>query len=296
MKILFTYIGPISTDRDTCNNVERLNVLELIPLCIHKDIERFYIESLESLGLIERRGDKYQILDDMFYKDPNYYSTTFLHHMYQKRVDIAIVPSFLSLAKHLYYRDKKLLTLPNVANILLYYNKGVLSSFSINRMNIKYIIYIDDALSNLYSEKQFKYGYKKMYIIEAFDYIFHDIEIPTILFIKNFQKDLSDLIEEVMPISNKISLGIDIAFLREEINGFTLDIAMKKSFLLVAISKYNQISQFINIVEELEKLDKHITCIVALTENYFTRIPNIEEVVKVAIKFKETLEHYKIIE
>ncbi len=289
MRLLFTYIGPISNDENPCNNVESLNMLELIPLCIHKDIEEFYIEFLESLGLVERREDRYQILDDIFYKDHNYYSTMFLNNIYQKRIDVAIIPSFLSLAKNLYHGNKNILTLPSIANILLYYNKGVLNSFNINKVNIKYIVYVDNVLSNIYSDKQFKYGYKKMYITEAFDYLFHDIEIPSILFIRNFQKDMLNFIEEALSINNKLSLGIDIESLEKDVNEIILDIAMKKLLLLIAVSGHAQASQLINIIEELKKLNKHITCIVTLTETYFMHIPNIEEINKATVKLKEAL-------
>ncbi|ADM28270.1 hypothetical protein Igag_1468 [Ignisphaera aggregans DSM 17230] len=292
--ILLTYIGPISNNRDSCSDIEYLKVFELIPLCIYKDIEKFYIEFLEILRLIERKENRYQILNDIFYKDPDYYSNAFLEYIHQIRVDIAIIPSFLSLAKHLYYEDKELFTLPNVANVLLFYNKGVLNSFGTNRINAKYIVYIDNILSNLYSEKQFKYGYKKMYIVESFDYLFHDIKIPIILFIKNFQKELLDLVEEIISINNKLSIGIDMISLgEEEIDRFVFDIATKKSFLLIAISRYSHVSQFMNMAK---KLDRHITCIVALTDNYFIHTPSIEEVSKEIIRLREALKHYKIIQ
>ncbi len=294
MNILLTYIGPIASNKDLCDDVEHFKAIELVPLCIYENIEKFYIRFLEILRLIERKENRYQILNDIFYKDPNYYTNVFLDYIYQKRVDIAIIPSFLSLAKHLYYKNEKLLTLPNIANILLYYNKGILNSFSVDKINAKYIVYIDNVLSDLYSEGQFKYGYKKMYIIEAFDYLFYDIKTPIVFFMKNFRKELLDLIEEIISISNKLSLGIDMEFLgEEEINRFVFDIAMKKSFLLIAISRPNQISQFLGI---REKLNKRITCIVTLTDNYFTYTPNIEEVSKEIMKLRETLNIQKTIQ
>jgi len=292
--ILLTYIGPISNNRDACSDIEYLKAFELIPLCIYEDIERFYIEFLETLRLIERKKNRYQILNDIFYKNPDYYSNAFLEYIHQIRVDIAIIPSFLSLAKHLYYEDKELSALPNVANVLLFYNKGVLNSFGTNRIGTKYIVYIDDILSNLYSEKQFRYGYKKMYIVEAFDYLFHDTKIPIILFIKNLQKELLDLVEEIISINDKISIGIDMAFLgEEEINRFVFDIATKRSFLLIAISRYSQIPQFMDMAK---KLDRHITCIVALTDNYFIHTPSIEEVSKEVMRLREVIKHYRTIQ
>jgi len=118
------------------------------------------------------------------------------------------LPSFFELAEHIYYRDKALITEPNMTSALVFLTRNIVRDLSALKPLV--ILISDTTLHKLVEPGgNLLYGYKDMFIIESYSYITEDCDSTAILYVKNVGR-VNRIIEKILLECPNLILSVDL--------------------------------------------------------------------------------------
>ena len=210
-----TYIGTIKKAKRLKKDLSSINVilrfLDLIPLLIEGNIIEYYVKPLIGEGLIKVSHDNLFIADvDILridldrigvskYLDIDRYGISF---------DLVIIPGLLHLSRSIVLDKEPLISKPNRASSLIHYLKALVRYYI--EKNVKYVVFTEPTLNEIINYTSLRYGYKREFIVEAYDYI-ADEAMYSILYLSGRVSPIAIEIASLIPSINAIGIDIDSA-------------------------------------------------------------------------------------
>ncbi len=279
MEVVLIHVGYVA--RDKLDTFAKLGY-RCLPLPTMCDA-RYLLEKLAYLGGVEKVGDRYvvrRLLDeDLVLNDlPEIRrEVEELRRHGCGRVSISVA-SFMDLANEIWIENRRLVENPGHCSAVIPFARSVVETIA--RSGIEMLVVVDRMLSTIAKSYELDYGYKRMYVEEAYSYIlepFNEIvavylpgkpselaieilcsvpEIDLLILDASYAtKILDTYVENVLKESRKglvMALDDRSKDLRRLVDTF-LDHGVVKGFATVALEPSTSIDSFLATIEKLVK-------------------------------------------
>ncbi|MCI4435237.1 MAG: hypothetical protein JHC33_00295 [Ignisphaera sp.] len=205
--------------------------LKLIFTCPSTDnITQFYIDTLKrNYGILSQEKNRVvlrlEVVEDVLNS-----TYTYSFDEWKSICKAFIIPSFFELGENTYFLDKPIIEQPGKIPIFIFLERNILSSYCKEKPQA--LIVSETSLHKIVDENGvFKYGYKDMFIAEAYDYIADTCkDCPTIIYIKNLYRIPRKVIDMMLNETTNMAIAVDLEELQDsEVRNYILSLHTSKN-------------------------------------------------------------------
>jgi hypothetical protein len=194
------------------------------------NITQFYIDTLKRYhGILSQEKNRVVLRLDLA-EDVLNNTYTYSFDEWKSLCKAFIIPSFFELGENTYFLDKPIIEQPGKISIFIFLEHNILSSYCKEKPQA--LVVSETSLHKIVDENGvLKYGYKDMFIAEAYDYIADACkESLIIIYIKNLHRIPRKVVDMMLSETTNIVIAVDLEELQDsEVYNYILSLHTSKN-------------------------------------------------------------------